>query len=163
MVYSLKSLRKREFLLAALASLGYSANKVEVHDTPVSLYGYAGDKRKEVAHIVIRKQNTGVGSSNDIGFVLGPDGCYQPIVSEYDNNALQFDANTGKRATYGQGVNIAQATEAAYGRIVADKSVATLLRTTIPRMKARGLIPHNATALRIQDGATTKVVVRYSA
>ena len=42
----------QECLLAALADLGFDGTKVEVHATPVSLVGYAGDRRAQVRRSV---------------------------------------------------------------------------------------------------------------
>ena len=73
----------RECLLAALADLGLDRTKVEVHDTPVNLVGYVGDRRVQVAHIVVRRQHLGR-ASNDLGF-LATDTGYQALVSDYDH------------------------------------------------------------------------------
>ena len=73
----------RESLLAALADLGFDASKVEVQETPVNLVGYQGDRRKQVANIVIRRQYVG-SASNDVGFLASATG-YQAFVSGYDH------------------------------------------------------------------------------
>jgi hypothetical protein len=70
-------------LLAALADLGFDARKVEVHETPVNLVGYAGDRRTQTANIVIRRQHVGA-ASNDVGFLASVTG-YQAFVSGYDH------------------------------------------------------------------------------
>jgi hypothetical protein len=70
-------------LLEALTELGFDSGKVEVHQTPVSLVGYRGDKRTQVANVVIRRQHIG-GASNDVGFLASPTG-YQAFVSGYDH------------------------------------------------------------------------------
>jgi len=72
----------RECLLAALTDLGFDHSKVEVHDTPVPLVGYAGDRREQVANIVIRRKHVGT-SSNDVGFLATTMG-YQASVSSFD-------------------------------------------------------------------------------
>jgi Protein of unknown function (DUF1257) len=72
-----------ECLLAALAELGFDEEKVEVHSKPVQLVGYAGDRRAQLANIVIRRQHVG-GASNDVGFLATPTG-YQAVVSDYDH------------------------------------------------------------------------------
>lgn len=74
----------QECLLAALADLGFDNTKVEVHQTPVNLVGYAGDRRAQSANIVIRRKHLGA-SSNDIGFFASDTG-YQAIVSDYDRS-----------------------------------------------------------------------------
>lgn len=80
-------------LCAALEGMGFT---IEAHEQSVSLYGYHGDVRPEVANIIIRRQHTGIGVSNDIGFVRGSDGCYQAIISEYDRGAKFDDSWIGK-------------------------------------------------------------------
>ena len=39
-------------LAAALESMGFT---IEVHDQPVTLFGYHGDAREEKANVIIRK------------------------------------------------------------------------------------------------------------
>lgn len=73
----------RRLLLAALADLGY--DQVEEGEA-LPLYGYAGDRRPETAHLVVRRRFVGR-LSNDLGFVRTPQG-YAPIVSEYDQRVL---------------------------------------------------------------------------
>lgn len=73
----------QECLLAALTDLGFDATKVEVHETPVNLVGYAGDRRAQTANIVIRRQHVGA-ASNDVGFLASATG-YQAFVSGYDH------------------------------------------------------------------------------
>lgn len=73
----------QECLLAALADLGFDAAKIEVHATPVSLVGYAGDRRAQAANIVIRREHVGA-ASNDVGFLASATG-YQAFVSGYDH------------------------------------------------------------------------------
>ena len=72
----------RDCLVEALQELGHV---VQVHETPVQLEGYHGDKRQQVADVVIRRKYVGA-SSNDIGFVKGADGKYKAIVSDYDRH-----------------------------------------------------------------------------
>lgn len=73
----------QECLVAALADLGFDSSKVEVHSTPVNLVGYTGDRREQMADIVIRRENIHR-FSNDIGFLASPTG-YQALVSGYDH------------------------------------------------------------------------------
>lgn len=73
----------QECLLEALRDLGFDSTKVEVHPSPVSLVGYAGDRRAQTANIVIRRQHIGA-ASNDVGFLASPTG-YQAHVSGYDH------------------------------------------------------------------------------
>jgi hypothetical protein len=91
-------LKDRKALIAALMDMGLKENQIEVHDKPVHLYGYQGDKRDEVAHIIIRRQNVG-GSSNDIGFHRETDGTFTPIISAFDRGS------GGKFAQHTNGYN----------------------------------------------------------
>lgn len=76
-------LRDRRTLLRALEEMGWAREEIEVHETPVPLYGYQGDTRAERAEVVIRRQFVGR-ASNDIGFARQPDGTYAAIISGYD-------------------------------------------------------------------------------
>jgi hypothetical protein len=80
-----------EHLVAALQELGYQPTR---HEVPIHLIGYHGDKRPEVAHVVIPRAQIG-SASNDVGFVR-KDGVYQAIISDYDSR--------GAIAKYGTGV-----------------------------------------------------------
>jgi len=75
---------ERSCLLDALADLGFTADKVEVHDEPTALVGYEGARRGQEAHVVIRKRHVGR-SSNDIGFLATPTG-YRAFISDYDRS-----------------------------------------------------------------------------
>ena len=57
----------KDTLLEALKLLGFSP---DVLNEPKNLTGYRGDERKEVAHIIIPRDqvNKFTGASNDIGF-----------------------------------------------------------------------------------------------
>jgi hypothetical protein len=152
--YDLKSITNLELLLAALADLGWDSGKVEVHETPVTLYGYHGDARPEKANIVIRRHNTGIGSSNDIGFVKRDDGTYAPIISEYDSGLTRY----GKR----DGVTkLSDSIQSAYGKMAGNKAINTITNVTIPAMKAKGLVPRHATVATVKTGKVTQLVLRY--
>ena len=76
--------KDRRLLLAALATVGYpEAEEGEA----LPLYGYRGDQRPETAQLVVRRRRVG-SASNDLGFTHTSQG-YVPIVSEYDQRALQ--------------------------------------------------------------------------
>jgi hypothetical protein len=74
-------IKDAECLALALQELGF---KPEVHVKPVHLYGYHGDVRPEVAHVVIPRKQIG-GASNDVGFFFDAAGRCQAIISEYDS------------------------------------------------------------------------------
>lgn len=73
-------------LLAALAELGFPKERVEVHETPQHLVGYQGDRRADLAHIIIRRRYVGA-SSNDIGFRREENGEYTAIISDFDRGS----------------------------------------------------------------------------
>lgn len=85
-IESKTKMKDRKALIAALIEMGWKETEIEIHDTPAHLYGYQGDKRDEVAHIIIRKHNVG-GSSNDIGFRKEEDGTYTPVISKFDRSS----------------------------------------------------------------------------
>ena len=69
-------------LLDALADLGFERSQVEVHATAAQLVGYWGDRREQLANVVIRRQHIG-SASNDVGFRGSATG-YQALISDYD-------------------------------------------------------------------------------
>ena len=74
----------KETLLEALKSLGFNP---DVCNEPQNLKGYKGDVRKEVAHVIIPKDqiNFFTGASNDIGFLWNSKTeKYDFICSDYD-------------------------------------------------------------------------------
>jgi len=72
-----------EAIKAALKEMGYV---FEEHKQSQHLYGYSGDKRKQKAHIIVRRQHVGA-AANDVGFVKGANGRYEMIISQYDKSA----------------------------------------------------------------------------
>ena len=74
----------KDCLLEALSLLGFSP---DVFIEPEKLKGYRGDKRNEVANIVISRDqvNKFTGASNDIGFLWNEkENKYDFILSDYD-------------------------------------------------------------------------------
>lgn len=57
----------------------------EEHKEGTNLVGWLGDKRSQLAHIVVRRRNISR-ASNDIGFRKTESGKYELIISEYDRN-----------------------------------------------------------------------------
>lgn len=92
------TLRNKNCLIKALEDLGFKG-QVEVHDTPVTLFGYRGDARPESAEIVLRRKHVGP-ASNDIGFKQLADGTWEAIISEYDANSCP-GANRRLKSTEG--------------------------------------------------------------
>lgn len=99
-------------LLRAIEAIGY---KPIVHEQPVNLYGYLGDKRTELAHILIPRSQVG-GSSNDIGFERLANGKYKMHVSEFDKN--RWNAKLPKlMQTYGVGAVLNQTQTSDYSLV----------------------------------------------
>ncbi len=70
---------------------------IESHQEPQTLYDWHGQPRPEKAHIIIRRKFTGIGASNDIGFLKdASSGQYRAILSEYDTGAKFNDSWMGK-------------------------------------------------------------------
>lgn len=70
-------------LISALVESGWKKEQIEIYDQATNLYGYAGDKRKDVANIIIRRKFVR-GAANDVGFLKNSDGTYTAIISQYD-------------------------------------------------------------------------------
>jgi len=89
-----------EKLLAdSLKEMGF---QIETHSEPVTMYGWHGETRPEKATVIIRRHHTGIGASNDVGFVKGPDGKITAIISDYDRASKFNDSWLGKlRQEYG--------------------------------------------------------------
>lgn len=73
-----------ELLIAALTAVGFRNIRNHVGD-PQPLTGFQGDKRKNLADIIIPRREVG-SMSNDLGFSRGADGTFQLIVSDYDSS-----------------------------------------------------------------------------
>ncbi|WP_224095742.1 DUF1257 domain-containing protein [Nostoc sp. MS1] len=77
-------------LVEALQRFGFYP---QIHDKAVHLYGYRGDRRQEVAHIVVPRNQISR-ASNDLGFWFnGTD--YECIISEYDQRHGQARQGNG--------------------------------------------------------------------
>jgi hypothetical protein len=61
----------------------WTAEQIEIHNEPQTLYGYRGDARQEKANMIIRRKDVGM-SSNDLGFIKNEDNTYSAIISEFD-------------------------------------------------------------------------------
>ncbi len=83
MTFTETAFKDRECLLNALSECGYA--KVEEGEA-ISLYGYQGDRRKEMANIVVRRKFIG-SASNDLGFQKTENG-YVPVISEFDRRTM---------------------------------------------------------------------------
>lgn len=67
---------------------------IQQHEQATNLEGYAGDKREDLAEIIIPRRHVG-GAANDIGFKLNEDGSYGAIISAYDSRS-----NSAKKSKF---------------------------------------------------------------
>lgn len=159
--YNLADLNNRDLLIAALNEMGWTADQIEVHDEPQTLYGYHGDARKEKANVIIRRQNID-SSANDIGFVKTKDGTFQPIVSE--NETYLTGRKDGMRYMQRDGsATFVQRVTTAYQHVAGDAAINTILTSTIPTMKLQGLIPMWAQPEVINESGVRRVVCEVQA
>jgi hypothetical protein len=93
----LTEITDRDALVHALERMGFKG-KIEIHETASYLYGFQGDRRKQKAHVIIRRSFVG-SSSNDIGFEKMPDGKFKAHISEYESATGEYAGGSGK---YGQ-------------------------------------------------------------
>jgi len=67
-------------LKETLRELGF---QYEEHEIPTNLMGWHGDRRKQLANIIVRRKHIS-SASNDVGFLKKANGKYELIISEYD-------------------------------------------------------------------------------
>ena len=154
--YNCQNITSQEILLAALAEHGWSQGKVEVHAEPQTMMDWQGKARPEKANVIIRRNNTGQPSSNDIGFIRNADGTYSPIVSDYDTTVTNYG---GRRQ--GGAQTFVESIQNAYGQVAGNKALTTILEDTIPRMKLEGLVPEYATVETVTSGSTVSIQLSY--
>ncbi|YAF99481.1 MAG: DUF1257 domain-containing protein (plasmid) [Nodularia sp. CChRGM 3473] len=77
-------------LVEALQRFGFYP---QIHNQPVNLYGYQGDKREQTAHIIVPRNQISP-SSNDLGFYWNGTE-YECLISEYDQGAGIAKAGQG--------------------------------------------------------------------
>jgi hypothetical protein len=111
-------------LMAALQAKGFTPVR---HATAVALVGYQGDERKQVAEIVIPRQQVGR-ASNDLGFKKQANGAYAAIISDYDRNIYD--------ETWLKDVKI-RALEAKAVKIATQQDAVQTSRTVLPNGKVR--------------------------
>jgi hypothetical protein len=99
-------MKDQEALIKALGRLGFDKVKLEVHEKAQNLYGYQGDKRSQVAHIIIRKEFVG-SSANDIGFERQANGSFAAHISEFDQGTGQYSGSEGRYGKTWQGKLVA--------------------------------------------------------
>jgi hypothetical protein len=153
--YALSGIRNREVLLAAIATLGLQA---QVYEEAHKLIGYYAHDNRHKAEIVIPKSEfskIGTYSYLDIGFLKAQDGTYS-IQSDGHIPTLVADPKGGDKK-----VKIEAAIASAYAKVNGDTAIRTVITKTIPRLKALGKIPANATVRKQTVGGTTRVLVSY--
>jgi hypothetical protein len=153
--YALHGIRNKEILLASIATMGLQA---QVLDKATTLTGYYGRDKAKGATIVIPKsefQKIGTYSYLDIGFVEGTDGTWTVQTDGHLPTKVKNPKNPNEM------VRFEDAIQTAYKQVNGDRAVKTILTKTIPRLKALGKIPANATAKKVVVGNTTKVLVSY--
>jgi len=130
-----------------------------VYDKAHRLSGYYNYDNKKTAEIVIPKSEfTRIGSYSyvDVGFAQTADGSYT-MLTDGHIPAMVKDPKGGTKT-----VKIEDAVQAAYAKVNGDTAVKTVLTKTIPRLKALGKIPANATVRRqALPNGTTRVLVSY--
>jgi Protein of unknown function (DUF1257) len=120
--------KSRELLLKALAELGYAGAQIEEGEA-LPLYGYRGDRRRETAEIVIRREHL-TRASNDLGFRRADAG-YVVVISEYDTRALRRGRFvTDLRVAYNKCV-----VEAVKARVRGSSHTRTLGRTRVTSVR----------------------------
>ncbi|MEH2386798.1 MAG: DUF1257 domain-containing protein [Nostoc sp.] len=77
-------------LIEALQRLGFYP---QIHDKAVNLYGYEGDKREQLAHIVVPRNQISY-DSNDLGFYWNGFE-YECLISEFDQRWGQAARDKG--------------------------------------------------------------------
>jgi len=153
--YALSGIRNKEVLLAAIATLGLQA---QVYDKAHRLSGYYNYDNKQSAEIVIPKSEfsrIGTYSYVDVGFAKTADGSYT-MLTDGHIPAMVADPKGGPKA-----VKIEDAIQSAYAKVNGDTAIKTVLTKTIPRLKALGKIPANATVRKQTVNGATRVLVSY--
>jgi len=76
----------KDTLVKALKTIGFEPS---IHETPQNLRGYRNDIRKDLAEIIVPKEQINslfTGASNDLGFLWNEEETkYEIICSEYDS------------------------------------------------------------------------------
>ena len=127
------------YLVEALVDLGFPRDTIEVHDGPVTLYGYRRDARPERAEIVTRREYVG-GGSNDIGFARQADGTFRAIISDYDQRSPGAPMVSAAQRTMGS--NRGEASDRASSRVTQRHSLCS-------GRPSSGLTPSVMTSVRV--------------
>lgn len=115
-------------LVACLAEMGYVA---EYHENGDNLYGYQGDKRKQIANVIVRRKHVG-SASNDIGWEFKEDGTCVAHISQYDQGVFDKTKQNMVAQKYAEGVATQAAKAAGYKveRKVVDGKVKLTMKKT---------------------------------
>lgn len=153
--YALSGIKNREVLLAAIATLGLQA---QVYEQAHSLAGFYSHDNKRKGHVVIPKSEfsrIGVSSYVDVGFEQMADGTFQVHTDGHYPTMIPDPKGEGR-------VKVEDAVQSAYKKVNGDKALSLVITKTIPRLKALGKIPANATVKKqaLANG-TTRVLVSY--
>ncbi len=116
--------KDQESLIKALAQMGF---KPQIHASPIHLYGWRGDKREQLAHIIVPRQQIG-GPSNDLGFYWNGND-YECLISEYD----QYFGNA--RAGEGLGKQFLSQLRSNYVNVHTEKIATSLGGKIVSRNK----------------------------
>jgi len=76
------TIKDTDALIASLIQMGFKREQIEIHNTAVTMTGYHGISDNKKAHIIIRKQHTGIPS--DIGFEMDNEGFYHAHIDNYN-------------------------------------------------------------------------------
>src|ERR1700722_3856000 len=87
-----------ESLVNALVDVGYARNVIEVHKDAVPLVDYVGRQTRytdkvngDRANVIIRRNNIGYGSANDLGFKFNEETkTYDAFISQYDSSSSHW-------------------------------------------------------------------------
>ena len=87
-----------ESLVNALVDVGYDRSVIEVHKNAVPLVDYVGRQTRytdkvngDRANVIIRRNNIGYGSANDLGFKFNEETkTYDAFISQYDSSAAHW-------------------------------------------------------------------------
>jgi hypothetical protein len=98
-------------IVKALQELGYPA---EVHDQAKNLEGWHGDKRKQKAHIIVKRKHVH-SAANDVGFFRKADGSFEMIISSFDKHSAHGTKFTQELLQlYGKHKTLKQAAQMGY-------------------------------------------------
>jgi Protein of unknown function (DUF1257) len=76
-------------------ALRYFGFEPEIHQAPQNLYGFKGDRRKQKAEVVVKRDQISA-SANDLGFAWNQNSqTYEILISEWDQRSGQSRRGSG--------------------------------------------------------------------